>query len=165
VGPKIWPRLSRTPVKKELGITCTVGMGSNVLIAKLASDLAKPDGLRWIDEDTVASVFETLPVKKLWGIGSHTEEKTQAHGHHHMWHLRKDISFSFSPKSLAFSENVLRTWAMARLERPIEVTSADPKSIGHSVTLPNDIWEREEIMSCLLRLGREGVEKGKTVWP
>jgi len=57
-----------------------VGIGHNVLIAKLASDLAKPNGLRWIGEDMVADVFETLPVKKLWGIGSHTEEKLRAMG-------------------------------------------------------------------------------------
>lgn len=67
-------------VKKELGITCTVGMGPNILVAKLASDLAKPEGFLWINEDMVTSVFDTLPVKKLWGIGSHTEGKLRAMG-------------------------------------------------------------------------------------
>ena len=75
-GPENCARDIKETVKKELGITCTVGMGPNVLIAKLASDLAKPDGLRWISEDGVAAVLETLPVKKLWGIGAHTRKNS-----------------------------------------------------------------------------------------
>ena len=74
-GPENLARAIKAAVKSELGIHCTVGIGPNILVAKLASDLAKPDGLRWIDEETVPSVFEALPVKKLWGIGPHTEEK------------------------------------------------------------------------------------------
>ena len=42
------------------------------------------------------------------------------------------------------------------LERPLEVASADPKSIGHSTTLPKDIWKREELTSCILRLCGDG---------
>jgi len=67
-GPENLARTLRGTVKDVLGLTCTVGMGPNILIAKLASDLAKPDGLRWIGEETVASALEHLPVRKLWGI-------------------------------------------------------------------------------------------------
>ena len=73
-GPENLARTLKGTVKDELGLTCTVGMGPNILIAKLASDLAKPDGFRWIGKEAVPAVLETLPVKKLWGIGSHTEE-------------------------------------------------------------------------------------------
>jgi DNA polymerase-4 len=69
-GPENLARAIKGAVRRELGITCTVGIGPNVLIAKLASDLAKPDGLRWITKDMAPSVLEALPVKKLWGIGS-----------------------------------------------------------------------------------------------
>ena len=41
---------------------------------------------------------------------------------------------------------------MGRLERPLEIDPPEPKSIGHSITLPKDIWKREEITNCLLRL-------------
>ncbi|HVN97588.1 MAG TPA: DNA polymerase IV [Syntrophorhabdaceae bacterium] len=66
-GPDGLARTIKKTVKDELGINCTIGMGPNILIAKLASDLAKPDGLRWIDKDAIPSVLETLPVRKLWG--------------------------------------------------------------------------------------------------
>jgi DNA polymerase-4 len=42
-----------------------------------------------------------------------------------------------------------------KLERPIEVVTSEPKSIGHSITLPKDLWKREEITSCLLRLSEK----------
>ncbi len=90
-GPENLARAIKATVKSELGITCTVGIGPNVLIAKLASDLAKPDGLRWIDEDAIPSVLETLPVKKLWGIGSHTEEKLAP------WASRRAVSWEERP--------------------------------------------------------------------
>ena len=48
--------------------------------------------------------------------------------------------------------NQLADMGKGVLERPLEVASADPKSIGHSTTLPKDIWKREELTSCILRL-------------
>jgi DNA polymerase-4 len=163
-GPENMARSIKDTVKSELGITCTVGMGSNVLIAKLASDLAKPDGLRWIDENTVASVFETLPVKKLWGIGSQTEEKLRLMGITTCGALGR-APLSLLTRRFGILGERLKDMGNGRLERPVEVTSPDPKSIGHSITLPNDIWEREEITGCLPKAEREGGEKGKTVWP
>ena len=46
----------------------------------------------------------------------------------------------------------LKAMGLGTLERPIEVAATEPKSIGHSTTLPQDIWKREELMSCLMRL-------------
>jgi DNA polymerase-4 len=138
-------------VKEELGITCTVGLGPNILVAKLASDLAKPDGLRWIDEEGVPAVFEDLPVKKLWGIGRHTEEKLRAMGITTCGQLGR-ASASLLTERFGIVGEHLREMGGGILTRPLEVVSPDPKSIGHSITLPRDIWKREEITGCLLRL-------------
>ncbi len=54
-------------IRERFGINCTIGVGPNILISKLASDLAKPDGLMRVMPDRVASLLEALPVKKLWG--------------------------------------------------------------------------------------------------
>ena len=153
-GPENLARAIKETVKKELGITCTVGIGHNVLIAKLASDLAKPNGLRWIGEDMVADVFETLPVKKLWGIGSHTEEKLRAMGITTCGELGR-ASLSLLEKRFGIMGERLKDMGCGRMERPLELESPEPKSIGHSITLPTDIWEREAITSCLLRLSEK----------
>jgi DNA polymerase IV len=150
-GPENVARAVKNTVKNELGITCTVGMGQNVLIAKLASDLAKPDGLQWIGADTIASVLETLPVKKLWGIGSHTEEKLRAMGIRTCGELGR-TPLTLLKKRFGLVGEHLKAMGNGRLERPLEVVTPDPKSIGHSITLPKDIWKREDLKNCLLRL-------------
>ena len=150
-GPESLARAIKGTVRNELGITCTVGIGPNILIAKLASDLAKPDGLRWIDEDTVPSVLEALPVKKLWGIGSHTEEKLRAMGISTCGELGR-APLSLLTKKFGVIGERLQAMGNGKLERPLEVVAPETKSIGHSITLPKDIWKREEIIPCLLRL-------------
>jgi DNA polymerase IV len=150
-GPENCARTIKETVRKELGITCTVGMGPNVLIAKLASDLAKPDGLRWIGEDDLPSALESLPVKKLWGIGSHTEERLRALGIRTCGELGR-TPLPLLTKKFGVNGERLKAMGMGKLERPLEVAASEPKSIGHSITLPKDIWKRGEITSCLLRL-------------
>jgi len=150
-GPENLARAIKDTVRNELKISCTVGMGPNVLMAKLASDLAKPDGLRWIDEDAVASALETLPVKKLWGIGPRTEEKLRAMGITTCGALGR-ASLRVLVKAFGTIGEQLKDMGNGRLDRPIDVVAAEPKSIGHSITLPKDIWQREEITACLLRL-------------
>ena len=150
-GPVELARSIKASVKTELGLTCTVGIGPNVLVAKLASDLAKPNGLRWIDEAEVPSVFEALPVKKLWGIGSHTEKKLREMGVTTCGQLGR-APLSLLIRRFGVFGSDLKAMGNGVLERPLEIVSPDPKSIGHSTTLPQDIWKRDEMASCLLRL-------------
>ena len=138
-------------IRKELGINCTIGIGPNILIAKLASDLAKPDGLNWIDRDMVPSVLEELPVKKLWGIGPHTEEKLLAMGIRTCGKLGR-MPLSLLTKRFGVLGGQLKAMGNGILDRPIESTAPDPKSICHSRTFPKDIWKREDIASQILRL-------------
>jgi DNA polymerase-4 len=150
-GPEKLARTIKKTVKEELGINCTVGMGPNILIAKLASDLAKPDGLKWIDKETMPSVLQSLPVKKLWGIGPHTEEKLRAMG------IRTCGELGAAPLSLLTRKfGILggRLQAMGNgiLDRPLESAARDPKSIGHSRTFAKDMWYRDDIEPQLLRL-------------
>lgn len=153
-GPEEMARIIKKAVKEELGINCTIGMGPNVLIAKLASDLAKPDGLRWIDKDMVPSVFQSLPVKKLWGIGPHTEEKLRAMG------IRTCGELGAAPLSLLTKKfgvlgSQLKAMGNGILDRLLESADRDPKSIGHSRTFEKDLWKREDIEPQLLRLSEK----------
>ncbi len=151
-GPENLAASIKAAVRQELGLTCTVGMGANILVAKLASDLAKPDGLRWMDEAAVQAVFETLPVKKLWGIGSHTEQKLREMGITTCGELGR-APLSRLVRRFGVMGGQLKAMGNGILNRPIETAPQEPKSIGHSTTLPKDIWKREELTSCLLRLG------------
>ncbi|MBI5599883.1 MAG: DNA polymerase IV [Deltaproteobacteria bacterium] len=62
-------------VREEMGLTCSVGVGPNKLIAKLASDMKKPDGFSVIKEKDVEKTLRDMPARKLWGVGEKTERR------------------------------------------------------------------------------------------
>lgn len=62
-------------VKKELGITASVGVAPNKLLAKMCSEVKKPDGYFVLEEKDVAGFLRELPVRRLWGVGAKTEKR------------------------------------------------------------------------------------------
>lgn len=65
----------RARVREETGLTASVGAGSGKQLAKIASELAKPDGVRVVARDQERLLLNGLPVRRLWGIGPVAEEK------------------------------------------------------------------------------------------
>jgi DNA polymerase-4 len=72
----------RDTIADEQGITCSVGVATTKFIAKLASGLAKPDGLLVVPETEVVGFLHQLPVGALWGVGERTEEILERLGLH-----------------------------------------------------------------------------------
>ncbi len=150
-GPEKLGRQIKKIVREELGINCTVGIGSNVLMAKLASDLSKPDGLRFIHDETMAALLETLPVRKLWGIGGRTEEKLVAMNIRTCGELSR-ASVTVLTKEFGVLGERLQAMGRGDLDRPLELAARDPKSIGHSTTFPKDLWKLDDMKPQLLLL-------------
>jgi DNA polymerase-4 len=138
-------------VKDKFGINCTVGIAPNILMAKLASDIAKPDGLKWIKPEDTETFLKDLPVKELWGIGSATTERLEQLG------IRTCGELGKAPASLLRNKfgiigETLKHMGQGRCDRPLIVKEEEPKSIGHSMTLPDDISNREALKAELLKL-------------
>ena len=68
-------RQLRAKVREQTGLVASVGAGSGKQIAKIASGLAKPDGIRVVRRDEERALLDGLPVRRLWGIGPVAEEK------------------------------------------------------------------------------------------
>jgi DNA polymerase-4 len=150
-GPEAIGHSIKKQIKKQFGITCTVGIAPNILIAKLASDLAKPDGLEWIPPEGVKSVLEDLPLRELWGIGSRLTERLEA------LNMRTCGDLGRAPASLLRSTfgiigEHLKAMGMGLCNRPLYVQEEDPKSIGHSMTFPKDLSEGQDIKAEILKL-------------
>ncbi|RJQ43813.1 MAG: DNA polymerase IV [Nitrospiraceae bacterium] len=150
-GPESIGYVIKKEIKKKFGINCTVGIAPNILMAKLASDLAKPDGLRWIKEEDAQSVLHSLPVKELWGIGSAIERRLGDMG------IKTCGELGNAPASLLRNKfgiigETLKLMGLGICRRPLIVREGDPKSIGHSMTLPRDISSRKHIEAQLLKL-------------
>jgi len=150
-GPEAIGRSIKKKIKKQFGITCTVGIAPNILIAKLASDLAKPDGLEWIQPKGVGSVLEDLPLRELWGIGTRLTERLESLG------IKTCGELGRAPVSLLRSTfgiigEHLKAMGMGLCNRPLYVHEEDPKSIGHSMTFPKDLSEGKDIKAEILKL-------------
>ncbi len=146
-------RAIKERIKAEVGLTCSIGIGPNKLIAKLASNMKKPDGLTLITASEVAGILCDLPVDKLWGIGPNITARLALMG------IRTCGELGRAPVSVLrkhFGIIGERLGAMGRGEYDDPVRPASPedrvKSIGHSMTLPQDVWDRKDIRMYLLKL-------------
>jgi len=150
-GPEAIGHSIKTQIKTQFGITCTVGIAPNILMAKLASDIAKPDGLRWIKPEDMESLLEHLPLKELWGIGSGLTEKLKALGIRTCGQLGRAPASLLRNKFGIMGEH-LKAMGMGLCNRPLYVQEEDPKSIGHSMTFPKDLSQRRDIEAEILKL-------------
>ncbi len=135
------------------GITCSVGIAPNKLLAKLASEMQKPDGLTFIHPDKIAEVLEDMPVGELCGIGRQMQKRLLTFGITTCGELGR-----FSRRTLKKRFGIVGE-KMHDMGRGIDDSPVVPssekeevKSVGHSMTLPKDIDTREEICHYLLRL-------------
>ncbi len=145
--------LIKARIRHRFGITCSIGIAPNKLLAKLASDMRKPDGLFVIGPDKVAGVLERLPVKELCGVGTKTGRQLALLGITTCGDLGR---FPVAPLRKRFGvigEQLSRMGRGIDESPVIPAEGSDPvKSVGHSMTLERDIEERGEILRHLLQL-------------
>jgi len=163
--------LLKAQIRHQFGLTCSIGIAPNKLLAKLASEMKKPDGLTVIEPKEVARILDTVPVGDLCGIGKKTELLLTLYGIRSCGDLGRFPVEILTRKFGVIGER-LRQMGLGVDNSPVvPAEDADEvKSVGHSTTLARDITEREEILKYLLQLSemvgrrarRYGVE-GKTV--
>ena len=141
----------RDTIADEQGITCSVGVASTKFIAKLASGLAKPDGLLVVPEAEVVSFLHQLPVGALWGVGDRTEEALRRLG----LHTVADIAHTpVDTLRRALGDNAgpaLHALAWGRDTRSVVPTSRE-RSIGADETFSFDVDDPAYIHRQLLKL-------------
>ena len=141
----------RDTIADEQGITCSVGVAATKFVAKLASSLAKPDGLLVVPEDETVAFLHQLPVGAMWGVGDRTEE------HLHRLGLRTMADVAHTPVETlqrALGEAAgrsLHDLAWGRDPRAV-VAERREKSIGADETFAFDIDDPARIHRELLRL-------------
>ena len=141
----------RDTVHDEQGITCSVGVASTKFVAKLASGLAKPDGMVVVPREEVVPFVQQLPVGAMWGVGERTEEALQRLG------LRTVADIAHTPLATLVrglgeaTGRHLHDLAWGRDPRPVEREQRE-KSIGSDQTFEFDIDDAAEIHRRLLAL-------------
>ena len=150
-SPAVIGQHVRDTVHDEQGITCSVGVAPTKFVAKLASGLAKPDGMVVVPRDEVVPFVQQLPVGALWGVGERTEEALVRLG------LRTVADIAHTPLATLVrglgdaTGHHLHELAWGRDPRPVEREQRE-KSIGSDQTFDYDIDDAAEIHRRLLAL-------------
>jgi len=169
----------REQVQRELGITCSVGIGRSKLIAKLASKKAKPradrrgmqpgPGVLLIDEEGEAAFLAALPIEALWGVGPATAARLHALGVRTVGELAEMPESALVSRLGRAGGTHLAELARGHDPRPVE-PDRGAKSIGHEETFPLDLDTMGELQHKLVRMAesvalhlRQASLGGKTV--
>lgn len=143
-------RRIKNEIMQELGLVASVGIASSKFIAKIASDIEKPDGFVVIAADGEQAFLDPLPVSRLWGVGKVSNEKLSKLGISTIAQVR-----AMSPDALAnlFGKWGDHLWKLANAidDRPV-VADHEAKSISHEHTFASDIDELETLQSILMEL-------------
>ncbi|PWU09560.1 MAG: DNA polymerase IV [Verrucomicrobia bacterium] len=145
-------------IKVERHLTATIGIASNKLLAKIASDHQKPDGLTLITEKEKVQFLRPLSVRALYGVGKVTEQVLNQAGLHTAGDLQdypgdlRALVGSFGPK--------LRQFALGEDDRPLELGD-EIKSISGEETFLHDTDDRKVLRACLRGQARDISERLK----
>ncbi len=133
---KIGRRIKRE-IREELNLVASVGVAPNKFLAKLASDIDKPDGFREVREGEARELLDPLPVTRLWGVGPKGAKTLERLGIRTVGQLR-----AYPPRLLAqhFGSGGEQLWRLAHGEddRPV-VPLQEAKSISNETTFPRDV--------------------------
>jgi DNA polymerase-4 len=150
-GPATIAVRLRERMASELGLSCTIGVASTKFMAKLASTLAKPDGLLVVPPERALAVLHPLDVDSLWGVGPKTAEGLRRVGIRTIGELaRLDRS---TLTSLVGAAGAVKLHELAWARDPREVVERAPEqSMSADATFAADITDRAEMSRELLRL-------------
>jgi DNA polymerase-4 len=142
--------LIKQRIQQEIGLTASVGVAHNKFLAKLASDLQKPDGLVCVPRDKVHQFLDPMPISRLWGVGPKTSPKLKSQGILTFGQLRR-ADRSVLEVALGKRAEHYRKLASGEDEREVKSAGVD-KSISHEITFDKDLTGRSEMLGELQTL-------------
>ena len=139
-------------VKSQLGFTVNVGIGSNKLLAKMASDFEKPDKVHTLWSEEVQTKMWPLPVRDLLWVGKKTEERLTAYGIKTIGQLAALGMGSLTRLVGQKFANQLHENANGRDDSPVETEVAEAKSYSAERTFPKDLVDPKDIDKALFNV-------------
>ncbi|NQT32694.1 MAG: DNA polymerase IV [Candidatus Omnitrophica bacterium] len=155
-------------IKKETSLTASIGLAPNMMTAKIASDLKKPDGLVVVEEKNLLKFLHPLPVKRLWGVGEKTLAVLNSMGINTIGDIAgRDIS----ELDDILGANGRHIWDLSNGTDPRDVETEDiVKSISNEYTFDEDTTSKHQILDVLMHLSekvsrrmRKSGFKGRTI--
>ena len=137
----------------ELQLTASIGIAPNKFVAKIASDLKKPDGLVIVEEDGIKDFLAPLPIAKLWGVG----KKTQPIFHNYGINTIGDLANCSRDEIIQiFGKPGFHYWNLANgIDERDVITHSAAKSMSQEITFERDVDDVNELLKTLLYLDTE----------
>jgi len=152
-NPMVIARSIKRDIVDELKLIASVGVAPNKFLAKLASDLSKPDGLVEVSPDAIESFLGPLPVARIWGVGTAAERKLHAMGIYTVADLRAENVERLESRLGGWGRHI---WELAHGHDARTVTpERRAKSISHETTFAADIDDKHGLRTILLSLGEQ----------
>ena len=156
-GGRVLARLLQKSILQATGLSCSVGVAPNKLLAKMASEFNKPNGISIVHEGDVQTLIWPLPCRKINGIGPKSDARLQEHGIHTIGELAARepawLIEHFGPSHGAW----LHQAAWGRDERPV-VTESEPVSMSRETTFDRDLHavrDRAELGAIFTELAQQ----------
>ncbi len=147
----------RKQVRQEIGLTVSAGIAGSKLVAKIASDCNKPDGMTVVPHGEEETFLAPLPIKRLWGVGRKTLPALNLLGIHCIGDLAR-LSLDFLEKKFGKQGRHMYFCARGIDDREVEIDYTT-KSIGNEETFERDITDLQRIKKELLRLATKVGER------
>ena len=156
-GKKQLARQLQHRIEERTGLTASLGVAPNKLVAKIASDLEKPEGLVIVEPGEVADFLRPMPVSRLWGVGPKSRRKLEKLGIHTIGDLAARDPEVLEARFGAHGREMWRR-AQGRDDRPVQPES-ETKSVGHEHTFESDTADPELLASTLMRLSEKVAQR------
>lgn len=153
-GGRVLARLIQKAIFEETGLTCSIGVAPNKLLAKMASEFKKPNGISVVYEDDLETLIWPLPCRKVNGIGPKAEAKLATHSIHTIGELAQKENYWLIENFGKAYGAWLHDAAHGKDDRPV-VTHSEPVSISRETTFARDLHathDRAELSLVFTRL-------------
>ncbi|MBD3287443.1 DNA polymerase IV, partial [candidate division KSB1 bacterium] len=155
-------------IKQQTGLTASVGVAPSKFVAKIASDLEKPNGLVIVEKEKVKDFLRPLPISRMWGVGKKTEPVMQKLGIQTIGDL---ADYSQSKLIKYLGKAGVQFWNLANgIDNRTVVPYTDAKSLSHETTYHEDTDDTAKLKQTIFYLSnevsrglRKGNMKGKTI--
>lgn len=146
-GPSIAQAI-RAAIATELHLTASAGVASSKFVAKIASDVNKPDGLTVVDPQQTAEFLAPLPIERMWGVGTVSAPRLRSCGLRTIGDIARARPDQMQRLMGTFGADMIDL-ARGIDPRPV-IPDVDPQSVGAEETFDRDIWDRSELERHLL---------------
>ena len=140
-------------IANSLRLVASVGVASNKFLAKVASDLDKPDGFVIVDPDRIQQFLDPLPVGRLWGVGRVTQTAFERLG---VWTIREMRDLPLETLYQNFGDHGRHLWELSHgIDQRRVVPDREAKSISHETTFAKDIDDIEVLRAWVVELSEQ----------